>query len=235
VAIEAGNAELAQAIKSAVELDAPLNQRLAVIAEAVRRFRGAQAETLERLIARLRDQSAGALAPSIGEKLPGFILPDEAGRLVRLTDLLETGPLVVTFQRGHWCPYCRLTTLGIAEVQDEILALGARIVAIVPEQARYARLLRDFAHARFPVLSDIGNGYALSLNLTIWIGEDMERVMSGGGVDLPRYQGGAAWFLPIPATFVLTRDGIVSARYVDPDHRRRMEIDDLLEAVRAAR
>ena len=142
---------------------------------------------------------------------------------------------MVTFQRGHWCPYCRLTAVSVASVQDDIAALGAQLVAIVPEHAKYSRILKTNANAHFPFLTDPANGYALSLDLAIWVGLEMEKIMTEAGIDLPRYQGNSAWLLPIPATFVVGGDGIVAARYVDPDHRQRMEIDELLAAVRQAR
>jgi peroxiredoxin len=147
---------------------------------------------------------------------------------------LRKGPVVVVFQRGHWCPYCRLNAIGIAEIQDRIFEAGAQIVAIVPERARFARELKSQAKANFPFLTDSANGYALSLNLAIWIGLEMEAVLSEAGIDLPSYQGNSAWFLPIPATFVLNPQGVVTARYVDPDHRQRMELDDLLAALKQA-
>lgn len=225
----------AEAVQGAMELDAPLNERLSVVADALHRFAPDQAHTVERLVGRLKGHQAGALAPEIGERMPGFVLPDQDGNVARLGELLRNGPLVISFQRGHWCPYCRLATIGLADVQGEIIQAGAQLVAIVPEHARYSRKMKTAANARFPFLTDAANGYALSLNLAIWVGLEMEAVMHGAGVDLPRYQGNSAWFLPIPATFVVGRDGIITARFVDPDHRRRMETDELLAAVRQAR
>jgi peroxiredoxin len=234
VTFENQNPPLAEAIKAAFELDAPLRERLGMVAEAVRRYRPHQAEAVDRLVTRLNGHHAGALAPAVGERLPEFVLPDENGMLTRLADLRNKGPVVVVFQRGHWCPYCRLNAIGIADIQDEIFASGAGIVAIVPERARFARMLKTTANARFPFLTDAANGYALSLNLAIWVGLEMEGVMTEAGIDLPRYQGNSAWFLPIPATFIIRTDGTVAARYVDPDHRQRMDLDDLLAAVKRA-
>ena len=94
--------------------------------------------------------------------------------------------------------------------------------------------MKTASNARFPFLTDAANGYALSLNLAIWVGLEMEGMMNRAGIELPRYQGNSAWFLPIPATFVVNSDGTVSARYVDPDHRQRMDIDEMLAAVRQA-
>jgi peroxiredoxin len=76
------------------------------------------------------------------------------------------------------------------------------------------------------------NGYALSLNLAIWVGDEIQKMMTGRH-DLPEYQGNNSWMLPIPATFVVGQDGLIKARFVDPDYRKRMAIDDLLAALRA--
>jgi peroxiredoxin len=84
----------------------------------------------------------------------------------------------------------------------------------------------------YPVLTDIDNGYALSLNLAIWVGAELEQLMTAAGRDLPRYQGNDAWFLPIPATFVVAADGTIASRFVDPDYRRRMTVEGLLTALK---
>ena len=224
----------ADAVKGAFELDAPLGERLAMVADALQQLEPDRAEIVGRLVSRLKGHHAGALAPAVGEKMPGFVLPDEDGNIVRMGDLLKQGPLVINFHRGHWCPYCRMASVSVAEIQDEVLAAGGRLVAIVPEQARFSKQMKTASNARFPFLTDAANGYALSLNLAIWVGLEMEGMMNRAGIELPRYQGNSAWFLPIPATFVVNSDGRVSARYVDPDHRQRMDIDAMLAAVRQA-
>jgi peroxiredoxin len=231
---EIGAQSFEEALQAAMELDAPLNERLTTVAEALQRFAPDQAGIVERLVVRLKGHHAGAKAPVVGERMPGFVLPDEDGSIVRMGELLRQGPLVINFHRGHWCPYCRLTSIGVAAVQDEVLAAGGQLVAIVPEHAGFSKLMKATAKARFPFLTDAANGYALSLNLAIWVGLEMEAMFTRAGIELPRYQGNSAWFLPIPATFVVNTDGTIAARYVDPDHRQRMEIDDMLAMVRQA-
>src|SRR5262249_21328363 len=86
----------------------------------------------------------------------------------------------------------------------------------------------------FPLLTDLDNGYALSLNLAIWVGAEMRQFMEARGRDLTTYQGNDSWVLPIPATFVVGRDGRIKARFIDPDYRRRMTMEDLLQALRSA-
>ena len=223
-----------QSVQAAIELDAPLNERLNVIARAVRRLDAVFADAVDRLVARLQDQGAGAMSPAPGDPMPAFLLPDDNGKLISLASILRQGPAVITFQRGHWCPYCRLNAIGIVEAHQEIAALGGQVVAIMPERRKFAKAMKGAVGAEFPFLTDMDNGYALSLNLAIWIGAEMERLM-GVAYDLAHYQGNSSWFLPIPATFIVGTDGLITDRFVDPDYRRRMDIDDLIAALRRAR
>ena len=84
------------------------------------------------------------------------------------------------------------------------------------------------------MLTDLDNGYALSLNLAFWVGDEKRETMKAGGFDIEPYNGNSTWTLPVPATFVIGRDGLVKARYIDPDYRRRMELDAIVDAVSAA-
>jgi len=174
----------------------------------------------------------GESAPHPGDAMPPFMLPDEGGRLVTLPSLLERGPLAVMFFRGHWCPYCRLNVRAVVQALDRIEAMGAQVVAVVPETQEYAGRLKAESGAPFPILTDLDNGYALSLNLAIWLGAEIQSLLSYQ--DMAKFHGNDGWMLPIPAVFVVGRDGIVKARFVDPDFRKRMEIDDLLAALESA-
>lgn len=221
------------ATEAARRMDAPLGVRLQTVADKVRELSPAFADVIERLVARLADKGVGVTAPRPGELMPPFLLPDEAGRLVSLSGLLEKGPLVVSFNRGHWCPYCRLHVDALARAEAEISSFGAQIIAISPETSAWAAELKAYAKAPFHILSDIDGGYALELNLLFWVGDEAQRAMAAGGIDLVQFQGNDTWTLPIPATFVVGADGVVLARFVDPDYRRRMEVEDLLDTLRA--
>jgi peroxiredoxin len=228
-------AETAEAVfQRARQMDAPLEAQLEAIAAGVRAASPAFADTVERLIERLQRSGAGDGAPRPGERLPSFLLPEEGGRLVALEDLLAGGPLAVVFHRGHWCPYCRLNSVALAQAQRQAAAFGGRMVAITPDRPHFTAMLKAETAAPFPILTDLDNGYALSLNLVIWLGREMKDALAAAGRDLPRYQGNESWMLPIPATFVVGADGVIRARHVDPDYRKRMAIADLLAALAAA-
>jgi peroxiredoxin len=109
------------------------------------------------------------------------------------------------------------------------------MVAIIPDREQFAAEMKRDAQATFPVLSDMDNGYAMSLNLAIWVGSEMEDYIRARGHELPRFQGNDSWTLPIPATFVIGSDGRIAARFVDPDYRKRAAIEDLTEAVKSCR
>ena len=221
-----------EALAHARAMEAPVNERLQYIADAVRQLAPPFADAVDRMVERLQRVDAGSMGPNVGELMPGFVLPDEAGRLVTLDGLLERGPVALAFHRGHWCPYCRLSTKALAEAQGRLKR--GRIVAITPDRQRFVSVLKADAAADFPILTDLDNGYALSLNIAVWVGEEMERMMGAAGVDLPTYQGNAAWIIPIPATFVVGTDGVIAARYIDPDYRRRFDIDALVAALEGA-
>ena len=220
---------LKQAFLQCRDMEGSLRDQLEAYAAAGRQIFPAYGEAVDRLVARLHENGGGENAPRPGEAMPPFLLPDETGRLVSLKSLIDKGPVAVMFYRGHWCPYCRLNVRAVIQAQQRIEAIGAQTVAIMPETQAYAEQFKSEANAPFPVLTDLDNGYALSLNLAIWLGAEIQKLLSYQ--DMASFHGNDGWVLPIPATFVVGRDGLVKARFVDPDFRKRMEIDDLIAAL----
>lgn len=214
------------------DMEGTLSEQLQAYAAAGREIFPAYGEAVDRLVARINQNGGGENAPRPGEAMPPFLLPDETGQLVSLASLLDAGPLAVMFYRGHWCPYCRLNVHAVAQAMHRLEAVGGKVVAIMPETQPFAETFKAEAKVPFPVLTDLDNGYALSLNLAIWLGTEIQRLLSYQ--DMASFHGNDGWVLPIPATFVVGRDGLVKARFVDPDFRRRMEIDDLVAALRDA-
>lgn len=215
-------------------MQAPLAERLNAFAEDVRRLAPDFAAIVDRMVARLAAAGAGENAPAIGEPMPDFVLPDDEGRFVSLTEILARGKAVLAFHRGHWCPYCRINADALARIAPEVHTAGGQLVVITPELQKYNRVLKNEARGAFPVLSDLDCGYALDLRLAIRINDEKRQAMTHSGWDIAIYQDNSNWILPIPATFVVNQDGIITGRYVDPDYRMRMDIEDMLAAVRAS-
>ena len=227
-----GGESFDEAFKRVRDMDVSLDEQLRAFADAARQRRPDFAAAVDRLVERLRQHGAGDAAPHVGEPIPPFVLPDDAGHMVSLDQLLNHGPVAVTFHRGHWCPYCRININALAQAHKVIAAEGGQIVAIMPDRQKFVADFKSQSNVPFPILTDMDNGYALSLNLTIWVGAEMQRMMEGRQ-DLPTFQGNTSWMLPIPATFVVGRDGTIKARFMDPDYRKPMAIADVLTALRS--
>jgi peroxiredoxin len=225
---------LEQATLRCRDMDAPLGQRLQAYADDVRSLKPEFADIVDRMVARLQSAGAGASAPAAGDPMPRFVLPDQDGRLVSLDELIHRGPVVVAFHRGHWCPYCRINASALSEIEPEVARLGGQIVAITPDVEEFTRELKADANAAFPILTDLDNGYALELNLAIWIDDEKRAAMTAAGWDISDFQANRFWTLPIPATFVVGGDGRVRARFIDPDYRRRMATEDILTSLKTA-
>jgi peroxiredoxin len=223
---------LRQAFLRCRDMEGTLAEQLRAYAAAGREIFPAYGTAVDRLVARLKENGGGENAPRPGEVMPPFLLPDEKGRLLSLESLLGKGPVAVMFFRGHWCPYCRLNVRAGSQAMDRIEAVGGQVVAIMPEIQTFAEQFKTEAGVPFPVLTDLDNGYALTLNLAIWLGAEIKDLLSYQ--DMASFYGNDGWVLPIPATFVVAGDGKIRARFVDPDFRKRMEIDDLIAALKKA-
>jgi peroxiredoxin len=216
-------------------LEAPLNERLALYSEALRQHAPSYADAYDELVTRLQATRTGWNAPDVGDEMPAFSLPDANSRIHNLAGLLARGPAVVSFNRGHWCPYCLTELKALKMALAEIKAAGGQVVSIMPETKEFTAQVAEETDHAFPILSDENNGYALSLNLVVWIGDRVRQLLVADGVQLEYSQGNASWFVPIPATFVVGTDGHIVARLVDPDFRKRMDIDEIIAALHQAR
>ncbi len=216
-------------------MDAPLNARLAAYAEKLREFNFPFAEAYDELVGRLLVGEIGTAAPKVGDAMPLFALPGRGGHLVGLEDLLRKGPVVVSFNRGHWCPFCKIELRTISQYHAEIAANGGQVVSVIPDRQQFADQLVLGKSAELAILTDVDNGYALSLGLVMWLGDRLKTLMKGRGQQLDTYQGNDGWFVPLPATFVVATDGRVVARHVDPEFRNRMDIDEILAALQSAK
>lgn len=149
----------------------------------------------------------------------------------KLSDFAAGGPTLVSINRGHWCPFCRIETTSLAKAHEQLIARGANTLSIMPERQEFTRIERERG-VPFPVLSDIDGAYALELGLSFYIGDDLVRMFRRSGHQMPIFQGNESWFLPIPATFILDKEGVIVDRMVDPDFRlNRMAVDRIVAAL----
>ena len=188
----------------------------------------------DRMVARTAAGETLLGAPNVGDVLPDFLCPDAKGQLVSLASLLEDGPLVLSMNRGHWCPYCKLELRALAGAAGAVASCGAQIVSVVPETARFTQKIAADNSLPFLVLTDLDLSYALSLGLVTPPGQELQQLYAKAGIDLATFQNNPFWLLPLPATFVIGRDGRILARFVDPDFRRRMPIDEIVKALNAS-
>jgi peroxiredoxin len=223
---------LAEAFQMADRLDAPLDVRLALYLGESRKWLPELEATYDQLVERIAANAPDSQVPPVGEPLPDFCLTDSEGHLVELSKLVRRGPVVISFNRGPWCDYCGLELRALSRAYPAIQAAGGDVVSIVPETAEYARALQAKRGLPFRVLTDLDLGYALSLGLVFWVGQKIMEMYRGFGIDLERFQGHGGWLLPIPATVVVGSDGRIKARFVDPDFRHRMRMEDILLALR---
>lgn len=215
----------------AMTSDAPLAERLALIAAEVRRLSPPFADAVDSFVSQLSAAEAGHDAPAIGAHFPSFALPDTSGRLVSSDELLRRGPLVVSFQRGHWCPYCRVTTHALGQMAEKTQqTTGANIVAITPETQRYSRELAVVSGG-VPVLTDRDSSFASRIGLAIWVDDAMSSLIAGAGWDVPSFNANADWLLPIPAVFVIDQNSVVVDRHVNPDYRVRADLASILASL----
>lgn len=224
---------LADIWREAADADVPLGERLAIYRRASSALRPDFAKAYDELVERLAVLDRDEVGPQIGDRLEEFRLPDEHGRLVSLSSLLETGPAVISINRGHWCPYCKLELRSLAGVHGQIRALGASIVSIMPDVAEYTGGYSRTNELPFPLLSDVDLGYSLALGLIFWIGADVRRLYEEAGIDLGKYHRGSGYFLPVAAKFVVGQDGLVKARQVNVEFRQRMEPEAVVATLRA--
>jgi peroxiredoxin len=173
------------------------------------------------MVDHLRKAGVDGGALKAGERFPPFLLPEADGQLLGDAELLAGGPAVIAFVRGLWCPYCRTALTALAAAQAEIRAHGARLVVVTPEAGGRHRQLKQRMGLDCAVLSDVDSGLALACGLVFALPEAVRDVYRVGGINLPSFYDNRSWMLPIPATFVLDRTGIVRYGHVDADFRNR--------------
>lgn len=183
-----------------------------------------QAETLKLVQSGIAERSFHA-----GEAAPDFSLPDADGKLVTLSTLLSAGPVILTFYRGEWCPYCNLQLRAYQSILPQILALGGSLVAVSPQLPNFSRAMITKADLTFPVLSDIENQVARQYRLVFTLPEALRPYTANGSI--PQFNGNESWELPMPGTFVIRQDRVIQLAFIHADYTHRLEPAEIISAL----
>ena len=182
----------------------------------------------------LRASGIESAALGLGSVLPALSLPDANGKPVDLRALNASGPLVIVFYRGGWCPYCNLELREWQRLLPQLRALGATLVAISPQTPDNSLSTSEKNELAFPVLSDGRLAAAHAFGIAFTLSAELVALYSQVGNDLPTLNGNGQWVLPLPATYVIDRDGVISYAHVQADYRLRAEPQDVLDQLRVA-
>ncbi len=210
----------------------PLRAILAERKELIAKYVPAETQAVHaRVVAELKQRHIAANALARGAAAPNIELPDHDGIIVRSSDLLVRRRLVICFIRGRWCPFC----VGQMEAMNPVLRLiqeaGATLIAISPQTVKQSYFMHDQHRLRFPLLSDVGNRVARQFGLVYRVPAAQEAIYRRAFVNLPFTNGDDSWELPIPATFVLDRDGRILYGSANEDYTERPEPAEILRAL----
>tara|TARA_R110000751_G_scaffold88475_3_gene174766 strand:+ start:110 stop:760 length:651 start_codon:yes stop_codon:yes gene_type:complete len=189
-------------------------------------------EGVDEIINEAKAKDLGNKAIQINQQAPHFELPNQEGKQILLDDLLAKGPVVITFYRGDWCPYCNLQLRALQARLNDIHQLGATLVAISPQVPDGSLTESEIAKMEFMVLSDQDAKIASEYGVTWEVPEFLlDHMRIDRQLDLVQINNGNGLILPIPATFVIGKDGLIKWSYVNVDYRTRSEPDDILKAL----
>jgi len=207
----------------------PLREIFAERKELIAKYVPAETQAIHaQAVAELKARHLAASILPVGAKAPAFELADHDGKNVSSSDLVAKGRLVLCFIRGRWCPFCVGQMEAMNLILPQIEQVGASLVAISPLTVKQSYFMHDQHRLRFPLLSDGGNKVARQFGLTYRVPALQEAVYRRAFVNLPLANGDESWELPIPATYIIDRDGTVLYASANEDYTERAEPADIL-------
>lgn len=192
--------------------------------------------TLNKLMSELQvliDTGMAEQAINQSDRFPGFVLPDSKNESRSLTDYLSRGPLVISFYRGAWCPYCNLEINALQSRLQDITAAGGQLIAISPQVPDKSVDQISNSQLTFDVLSDIGNKLAKECGLVFTLPESLRPIYEAWEIDIPGHNGNNSFELPIPATYIIDSNGDVRYAHIDMDYTKRLEPDIIIEQLKS--
>ena len=172
---------------------------------------------------------------SVGDRAPDFTLPAANGESVSLSERLKEGPVIISFYRGSWCPYCNLELRAYQELLPEIEGAGGSLVAISPQTPDNSLSMAEKNELEFDVLSDVGSKVSESFGVAFKLPQELIDIYTELGGKLPEFNGTDDWTLPVPGTFVVAPDGTIALAYVDTDYQKRLEPSEALAVLRSVK
>jgi peroxiredoxin len=213
----------------------PLREIFAERKELIAKYVPAETQAIHaRAIAELKQKHLAENILPVGSKVPEFQLQDHNGKSVSSSSLLVTGRLVLCFIRGRWCPFCVAQMEAMNLIVPEIEQAGATLVTISPQTVKQSFFMHDQHKLRFPLLSDAGNKVARQFRLTYRVPEDQKAIYRRAFVNLPFVNGDDSWELPIPATYVIDRNGTVLYASANEDYTERPEPQDIIHFLQSS-
>jgi peroxiredoxin len=188
-----------------------------------------------RAIAELKRQRLAANILAVGAKISEFQLLDHDGKKVSSAELFAKGRLVLCFIRGRWCPFCVAQMEAMNLILPEVEKAGARLAAISPQTVQQSFFMRDQHKLRFPLLSDAGNSVARQFGLTYRVPDEQKSIHQRAFVNLPFVNGDDSWELPIPATYIIGREGTVLFASANEDYTERPEPEEIVRFLQTLR
>jgi len=183
------------------------------------------------LIKRLRQADVLENALKVGDKFPDFALPNGRGHFFQFSDLLAGGPLVITFYRGRWCPFCSATVEAMTAETPAMVAMGATVIGITPEIAGLSFCADRKYDLNFEMLCDLDNGLALECGILFRLTHEVIQAYLDDGLDLGQVYGNGSYFLPVPASYIIGREGTITHAFMDADFRHRADPKELVKAL----
>jgi peroxiredoxin len=190
-----------------------------------------QQELMNRAIKEL-EESGVAMGLRKGQQAPDFTLPDANGKDVRLYEELKKGPVILTFYRGGWCPYCNMELRAYQSILDDIHQAGGQLIAVSPQTPDNSLSTKEKNELRFHVLSDVGNKVAQKYNLVYRLPDYLIELYKERGLNIADFNGDDSWTLPVSATYIIGQDGKIAFEYTKADYKDRAEPSEVLDELK---
>ena len=213
----------------------PINQEAAEYKAKVQGMLGEKFSVITRDMDRVRAAGTIDAALRVGQSAPDFTLPDAFGNPVSVSALLARGPVVISFYRGEWCPFCNIELRTLQQALPTMEQLGATLIAISPETPDHGIVAAEKNKLTFPVLSDFGNKVARQFGIVFQVGQELKEFSKNVFKnDIALRNGEDSYELPVPATYVIDTNGVIRFAHVDVDYMTgRAEPGEVISTLKA--